>query len=126
MVTRHRLRGLLNALALYLIATLLIGYFAVNAYTGEHGLIAKQDLDQEIGQLTGQLEAVRAERAIWERRVSLLKPSNIDPDLLDERARALLDYAAPHDLVLMLRSEVGNRKPEVGTPRPERRQSSNF
>jgi len=126
MVTRHRLRGFLNALALYLIATLLIGYFAVNAYTGEHGLIAKQDLDQEIGQLTAQLEAVRAERAIWERRVSLLKSDNIDPDLLDERARALLDYAAPRDLVLMLRSEVAGRKPEVASPRPARRPSSDF
>ena len=126
MVTRHRLRGFLNALALYVIATLLIGYFAVNAYTGEHGLIAKQDLDQEIGQLTAQLETVRAERAIWERRVSLLKSDNIDPDLLDERARALLDYAAPHDLVLMLRSEVAVRKPEAASPRPARRPSSDF
>ena len=126
MVTRHRLRGFLKALALYVIATLLIGYFAVNAYTGEHGLIAKQDLDQEIGQLTAQLEAVRAERAIWERRVSLLKSDNIDPDLLDERARALLDYAAPRDLVLMLRSEVAGRKPEVASPRPARRPSSDF
>jgi cell division protein FtsB len=126
MVTRHRLRSFLHALALYVIATLLIGYFAVNAYTGEHGLIAKQDLDQEIGQLTRQLEAVKAERAIWERRVSLLKSDNIDPDLLDERARALLDYAAPHDLVLMLRSEVATRKPEVAGPRPARRPSSDF
>jgi len=33
---------------LYTIAALLIGYFGVNAYTGEHGLIAKRDLDQDI------------------------------------------------------------------------------
>jgi cell division protein FtsB len=123
MVTRHRLRGFLHALALYVIATLLIGYFAVNAYTGEHGLIAKQDLDQEIGQLTAQLAGVRAERAVWERRASLLKSDNIDPDLLDERARTLLDYAGPRDLVLMLRSEVAERKPAVASPRPARRQS---
>ncbi len=103
MVTRHRLRGFLNALALYTIATLLIGYFGINAYTGQHGLIAKQDLDQEIGQLTSELDAVKAERAVWERRVSLLKPDNIDPDLLDERARALLDSADPRDLTLMLK-----------------------
>jgi cell division protein FtsB len=103
MVTRNRLRSLLHTLALYTIAALLIGYFGVNAYTGEHGLIAKQDLDQEIGQLNGELAVVRAERMVWERRVSLLKPDNLDPDLLDERARALLDVAGPRDLVLMLK-----------------------
>jgi cell division protein FtsB len=120
MVTRHRLRGFLHALALYVIATLLIGYFAVNAYTGEHGLIAKQDLDQEIGQLTSQLEGVRAERAVWERRVSLLKSDNIDPDLLDERARALLDYADPRDLVLMLNRTTDDRRRTTDSGRPSR------
>ena len=126
MVTRHRLRGFLNALALYVIATLLIGYFAVNAYTGEHGLIAKQDLDQEIGQLTAQLDAARGDRAVWERRVSLLKSDNIDPDLLDERARALLDYADPRDLVLMLNdggrrtAEDRGRKTDDGRRKPTR------
>jgi len=103
MVTRRRLRSFLNALALYTIAALLIGYFGVNAYTGEHGLIAKRDLDQDIAQLNRDLAAVKAERAVWERRVSLLKSDNIDPDLLDERARALLDDADSHDLTLMLK-----------------------
>ncbi|HEX8829440.1 MAG TPA: septum formation initiator family protein, partial [Xanthobacteraceae bacterium] len=32
MVTRKRLRAILNALALYSFAALLIGYFGVNAY----------------------------------------------------------------------------------------------
>ncbi len=121
MVTRRRLRSVLNALALYVIATLLIGYFAVNAYTGEHGLIANEDLDQEARQLTAELDGVKAERAVWERRVSLLKSANIDPDLLDERARALLDFAGPNDLVLMLNPEVKSRKPEAGSASPARR-----
>jgi cell division protein FtsB len=103
MVTRKRLRSFLNALALYTIAALVIGYFGVNAYTGNHGLRAKQDLDQQIAQVTVELAAAKAERAIWERRVSLLKSDNLDPDLLDERARALLDYADPRDLTLVLK-----------------------
>jgi len=114
MVTRHRLRRFLNGLALYVIATLLIGYFGVNAYTGQHGLIAKQDLDQEIGQLTAELAAVRGERAVWERRVSLLKSDNLDPDLLDERARGLLDLADPRDLVLMLTRTTQDRGHTTG------------
>ncbi len=103
MVMRRRLRNFLNTIALYAIAALLIGYFGVNAYTGEHGLIAKRDLDQDIAQLTFDLDTVKAERAVWQRRVSLLKSDNIDPDLLDERARALLDDVDARDLTLMLK-----------------------
>ena len=109
MVTRRRLRSFLNALALYTIGALLIGYFGVNAYTGEHGLIAKRDLDLDIAQLSAELDAAKAERAVWQRRVSLLKSDNIDPDLLDERARLLLDDADPRDLVLMLKPSTGDR-----------------
>jgi cell division protein FtsB len=103
MVTRRRLRTVVNALALYIIAALLIGYFGINAYTGNHGLRARQDLDQQISQLTNELAELRAERVIWERRVSLLQPESIDADMLDERARALLNYVDPRELTLQLK-----------------------
>jgi len=103
MVTRRRLRSALTALGLYLAAALLIGYFGVNAFTGNHGLNARQNIDLQIAQLSGELAAVKAERVVWERRVSLLKSDSLDPDLLDERARALLDYVDPHDLTLRIR-----------------------
>jgi cell division protein FtsB len=103
MVTRRRLRSFLTALGLYIGAALLIGYFGVNAYTGNHGLKARHDLDQQIAQLSVELSALKAERATWERRVSLLKSESLDPDMLDERARALLDYVDPRDLTLILK-----------------------
>jgi cell division protein FtsB len=103
MVTRKRFRTVLNALALYTIAALVIGYFGVNAYSGNRGLRAKQDLDQQIAELSAELDALKAERANWERRVSLLKPESIDPDMLDERTRVLLNYADPRELTLRLK-----------------------
>ena len=103
MVTRKRFRTVLNALALYTIAAAVIGYFGVNAYSGSRGLRAQQDLDQQIAQLTGELTVLKAERANWDRRVSLLKPESIDPDMLDERARALLNYADPRELTLRVK-----------------------
>jgi cell division protein FtsB len=103
MVTRKRLRTVLNALALYTIAALVIGYFGVNAYSGNHGLRARQDLDQQIAQLSDELSSLKGERAIWERRVVLLRPESIDPDMLDERARVLLNYADPRELTLRLK-----------------------
>ena len=102
MVTRRRVRTILNTIALYTIAVLLIGYFGMNAYTGDHGLRAKQDLDAQITQLTDERRA-RAERANWERRVALLQSQSIDADMLDERARALLNYTDPRELTLQLK-----------------------
>ena len=103
MVTRQRLRSILSALALYAMAAMLIGYFGVNAYTGRHGIKARQDLDQQIAELTRQLDVAKAERTQWQRRVALLKSDRIDPDMLDERARALLDYVDPRDVVILAR-----------------------
>jgi cell division protein FtsB len=103
MVIRPRFRMLINALALYTVAALLIGYFTVNAYTGNHGLRAKQELDRQITVLSHELAALQSERAKWQQRVSLLQAESIDPDLLDERARALLNYADPRELTLQLK-----------------------
>ena len=103
MIIRPRIRGFLTALGFYVLAALFIGYFGINAYTGNHGLKARQDLDLQIAQLTVELSSLKAERAGWERRVALLKSDSLDPDMLDERARALLDYVDANDLVLQIR-----------------------
>jgi cell division protein FtsB len=102
MVTRTRLRAILNALALYALAAVLIGYFGVNAYSGNRGLKAKEDIDRQISALSSELDRLQSEDIQWQRRIALLKSDDIDPDMLDERARALLDYADPNDLTLML------------------------
>jgi cell division protein FtsB len=102
MVSRSRLKSFLTGLALYTMATALVSYFGVNAYTGKYGLNARQELDQEIIALTDELARLKRERADSEHRVSLLRTDRLDPDMLDERARYQLDYANPHDLVRML------------------------
>jgi cell division protein FtsB len=115
MVTRKRLRSILTGLGLYVMAGLLIGYFGVNAYSGNHGIKAKQDIDRQIAALTADLHGLQVERAQWERRIDLLRPDDIDPDMLDERARELLDYADPRDLVLPSKASPGA---PVAAPRP--------
>lgn len=103
MVTRRKLRSFLTALGLYIAAALLIGFFGVNAYTGDHGLKAKQALDQQFVQLSQELDGLKQERAEWQRHVALLKSESIDPDMLDERARALLGYLDARELTLVLK-----------------------
>jgi cell division protein FtsB len=96
MIVRKRLRSVLAALGLYAGAALLIGYFGVNAYTGARGIRANQDLAQQMSGLTAELAGLKLERARWEHRVALLRSG-----ALDQRARAMLDYADPHDVVMM-------------------------
>jgi cell division protein FtsB len=100
MVTRKRLRSVLTVLGLYLGAAGLISYFGINAYTGDRGLHARQRLDLQIAELMKERDTLKAERVQWERRVALLSSRSIDPDMLDERARALLDYVDARDLTL--------------------------
>lgn len=102
MVSHRRRRAILTVIGLYLFAVLFIGYFAVNAFTGKHGLRAQADLEQQVSAMQAELAQLKAERALWERRVALLRSDKIDPDMLDERARALLGLADPRDLTLLL------------------------
>jgi cell division protein FtsB len=102
MVTHRRRRTILTVLGLYAFAALFIGYFGVNAFTGAHGLRAQADLEHALARMQTELTALKAERKSWERRVALLRSDRIDPDMLDERARALIGLADPRDVVLLL------------------------
>ncbi len=103
MIIRPRIRAFLTALGLYVLAALFVGYLGVNAYTGKYGINARQELDRQIAELASELQRAEAERAQWERRVALLRPSHIDPDMLDERARQLLNYVDPHEVTIMVK-----------------------
>ena len=102
MVSHRRRRLILTALGLYAFAALFIGYFGINAFTGAHGLRAQADLDKQLATMETELAQLKAERAVWERRISLLHSDKIDPDMLDERARALLGLVDVRDITLLL------------------------
>jgi cell division protein FtsB len=103
MISRNRTRSILSTLGLYAGAALIITYFWAHAHSGDHGLRASQDLVQQAADLTRELNELKRERAAWEYRVELLRPNAVDPDLLEERARAQLDYMHPRDLTLVLK-----------------------
>jgi cell division protein FtsB len=99
MVANTRRRTVLALTALYVIATALIGYFGSQAYSGSRGLKAQQDLAQQLAALSSEIAQLKAQRSDWERRVALLRPESLDPDMLDERARTMLDYVHSRDLI---------------------------
>jgi cell division protein FtsB len=79
----------------------LTGYFAYHLVEGDRGFKAWLRLNREIRTATADLEAIRVQRAALDLKVSNLRPDHVDPDLLDERARATLNLVSPDDIVIM-------------------------
>jgi cell division protein FtsB len=118
MVTRKRLRSILTALGLYVLAALLIGYFGVNAFNGNLGLTAQKDIDRQVASLSIEYDRLKLEDSQWRRRISLLKSDRLDPDMLDESARRLLDFVDPADLVMMLKDQPAPPEPAAEPAKP--------
>jgi len=79
------------------------GYFGYHLQNGDHGLKSRAQLQTRADVLAGELAGLREVRQRIERDVALLQPESLDPDMLDERARAILNLAHPDDLVMMKR-----------------------
>ena len=85
--TRHRRRTLRQRLTVPAIAVGLVAYFAFHALNGELGLVGKARIEHRYAELEKELAVVRGEREDLLRRVMLLRPESLDPDMIDERAQ---------------------------------------
>src|ERR1044071_4428082 len=79
----------------------LVCYFGYHLVQGERGLRAWLRLNQEIKLAQARLGTLDEERAALEGRVSLLRSEHLDRALRDERARATLNLAGPHEIVIL-------------------------
>jgi cell division protein FtsB len=95
-------RRWLRSLLFFVVCAGLITYFAYHAVHGGHGLETRAALEKRIKGLEAELATLRAERKLFERDVSLISDKAArEPDLLDEQARALLNFAKPTDIILV-------------------------
>src|SRR5579864_3967565 len=85
-----------------ILGALLLGYFSYYAIEGERGLLAYLSLTQEIRKATITRDLIHGEWEALDKRVALLRPSSIDPDMLEERALLMLGLGHPDDVVVML------------------------
>jgi cell division protein FtsB len=96
----------------------IFGYFAYHAIEGDRGLFAFMRLKEQIAEAEQMQREVAAIRAELDHRVALLRPDHTDPDILDERARLMLNLAQPDEIVIFskrARQAVGT---PVGVPLP--------
>ncbi len=92
-----------------LIVAAMVAYLGYHAVQGKRGLVAWLRLGQQIEQTRAALALNRAEERRLAHRVALLRPDGLDPDMLEERARAVLNLAHPDDLVVFTTPEAAER-----------------
>ena len=101
MAILHEIRKRARRVAAPALGALLAVYFTYHMVQGEYGLIAYLQLKSQGAASKANLAELRAEEAKLARRVTLLRPDSLDPDLLDEQARRMLGFVHPDELVIL-------------------------
>ena len=105
MALYREIRNRARQVAPQVFAACLVAYFAFHAMQGDRGVNSWLELKQELVQAEGTEARLLAERQELAHRVSLLRPDHLDPDLLEERARVILNYGRPDEYIVLLPSE---------------------
>ena len=87
-------------------------YLGYSALSGQFGIASRKDIEADIEILQDKSAALQAEVDAYRHRSSLMNPRQLDPDLVVERARALLNMANADDILVMVNPDTG--KPVSG------------
>ena len=83
------------------------GYLGYSAISGNFGFESQKLMRADIVDLNTQSAALQAEIDAYRHKVDLFDPKKLDPDILTERARALLSMAQIGDMVVMTDPATG-------------------
>lgn len=92
----HRLRHVIGPF----IGIGAVAYFAYHTVEGDRGVLAWVRMKNEILEAELQLAKVATDRQSLEHRVLLLRPDHLDPDMLEERARVMLNMGREDEVVV--------------------------
>ena len=83
------------------------GYLGFSAIGGQFGIENRTEILLDIDQLRAQSSALQAEIDDYRHRATLMDPRRLDPDIVTERARALLNMANADDIIIMVDRNTG-------------------
>ncbi|TRO96131.1 septum formation initiator family protein [Glycocaulis profundi] len=97
------LKRFIPTLALFVV----IAYLGYHALHGEQGYPNYLAVQARIADTEVELGRVQAERAHLEDRVTRLSSGNgeLDLDFLEERARSVLNFAHPHEIIVKIETD---------------------
>ncbi len=76
-------------------------YFTFHGISGDRGLMQYFYLQREISEARKIAETYHNEKIRLENKVRLLSNASLDLDMLDERARVVLNYASDDEFVIL-------------------------
>jgi len=80
-------------------------YFDYHTVQGERGLLAWWQLNKDVKQAEQTLAALQETKDGLDNRVRLLRPDHLDADMLEERARLMLNMGRDDEIVILHRHE---------------------
>ncbi|WBQ13665.1 septum formation initiator family protein [Hyphomonadaceae bacterium BL14] len=101
----------LKRFSLTAVLAMLIAYFGYHALHGEQGTLNHARIQIQIAAVEAELAETRAQRERMEDRVARLdeRTGAVDVDYLEERARAVLRFAHPSEIVVLTEGPRGGR-----------------
>ena len=82
---------------------LLYAYFSWHYYYGSRNLAVLAQTANKAAEMRAEVQNQIEIRRRLESKVALLRPEHIDPDLLDEVARRILDYGSANELIVVIK-----------------------
>ena len=95
------IRRQMKALALPFLGVSVLVYFTYHILHGERGLLSWWKLHKRVTNAETTARIVNNQKIRLEKHVKLLNPSSLDPDMLEERARLMLNFGHSDDVIIL-------------------------
>ncbi len=83
------------------IGACIVVYFLYHTIQGDRGWLAMLRLQNQLATSQNNLSQLQQEHKELNHRVLLMRPNSMDPDLLDEKSREMLDYSKPNEIIVL-------------------------
>ena len=93
-------------------------YFLFYMISGERGLISLIKLKRQLSVSQSELSTLTKEREQVENRVKLMRDESLDKDMLEERARVMLNYSKPGEIIIPSENLSANNSLPVNNTSP--------
>jgi len=112
MVVIDEIRRRAGQVAAPVMGALVIAYFAYHTVQGDRGLFTYIAMSQELARTRATLDTLQEQRRRLALRVASLRTDGLDRDLLEERARLLLDLVNPDEYIVLLPERAPDPAPK--------------